>query len=131
MFDQMRAMSAVAGLLKNKDKIQAALERVKSSAHTLRAQGEAGGGAARATVDGTLRVLAVEISPALAAGMAADERTRELAASLIAQAVNDAMTTARTRLAELVESEARAAGIDLGDLPMLGDLRKLAGLGGP
>ena len=47
-----------------------------------------GSGAARATVNGAMRVLSVELSPALVLGMAAEDKTRNLAASLIADAVN-------------------------------------------
>lgn len=111
MFDKLKAMSAIAGLMKNQDKIKDSLAKVKEQMGVVRIDGQAGGGAARATVNGQMRVLSVELSPALLAGMAADDRTRELAAGLIAEAVNDALSQARSKLAEAIEKESRELGI--------------------
>ena len=122
MFDNLKAAASLASLMKNKDKLKAAGERVKAKAQTIRAHGEAGGGAARAIVDGAMKVHAVELSPALCAGMAADDRTRALAASLIADAVNDAMRQAQRLMQDAIQAEAREAGIDLKELPMVSEL---------
>jgi DNA-binding protein YbaB len=123
MFDNMRMMGALAGLMKNKDKLKEAGERVKAKAEEMRVTAEAGGGAARATVTGTMRVVAVELTPALVLGMAAEDRTRELAASLIAEAVNAAIKDAQLRMKSLLDEEARGLGIE-------GGLSGLPGLGG-
>lgn len=122
MFDNLKAAAALAGLMKNKDKLKAAGERVKAKAAQVRAVGEAGGGAARAVADGAMKVLTVELSPALLMGMASDDKTRTLAATLIADAVNDAIRGAQKLMQEAIQAEAREAGIDLKDLPMLGEL---------
>lgn len=90
MFDRLRAMGAVAGLLKDREKLRAAGQRIKDTTAAARATGEAGGGAVRVVASGRLRIVSMELTPALVAGMAADDRTRELAGSLIADAVNDA-----------------------------------------
>jgi DNA-binding protein YbaB len=66
-------------------------------------------------------VLRVEMQPALVAGMAADERTRELAGSLIADAVNSAIKTAQEKMKLVMAEEARDMGLP--DLP--GDLSGL------
>src|SRR5690349_16160820 len=79
MFDKLKAMGAVASLLKDKDKLREIGARIKQRAEETRAAGEGGGGAVRVTVNGQMRVLEVELTPALVAGMAADERTRQLA----------------------------------------------------
>src|SRR5690349_4683740 len=121
MFENLKAMGAVAGLLKNKDGLRAAGDRIKSAAAATRATGEGGAGAVRVTVDGKMRVIAVELQPALVSGMAADDRTRELAGNLIAEACNNAMAMAQAKMKVVLEKEAESLG-----LPGLGG--DLAGL---
>ena len=119
MFDNLKAMGAVAGLLKNQDKLRAAMERVRRELAGMRLTGEAGGGAARAIVTGDMRVLSIEVGPAMAAGLASDS-SRRMAEVLIAEAVNDGLAKARAAAAETMSAEARELGLP--DLP--------AGLGG-
>jgi DNA-binding protein YbaB len=123
MFDKFKAMGAMAGLLKNQDGIKAAGERIKAKAQETIVTGTAGGGAVRATVRGDMYVLGFQIEPALAAGMAAEEKTRRLAESLLTDAVNDGMRQARVIMQEAINKEARAMG-----LPDLGGPGGLAGL---
>jgi DNA-binding protein YbaB len=116
MFDNMKMMGALAGLMKNKDKLKAAGERVKAKAEALRVTGEAGGGAARATVTGAMKVVSVELSGPLVMGMAAEDKTRTLAASLIAEAVNEALRQAQGKMKEAIDLEAKELGFE-GGLP--------------
>jgi DNA-binding protein YbaB len=112
MLDSMRMLGALTGLMKNKDALADATRRVKASLEDARLHGESGGGAARAEVTGTMRVVRVELSPALVAGMAADDRTRELAAGLVADAVNDALRHAQDRIRAEIDREAKALGLE-------------------
>jgi DNA-binding protein YbaB len=116
MFDNMKMMAALAGLMKNKDKLRAAGERVKEKAQGLRITADAGSGAARATVNGAMKVLNVELSPALVMGMAADQKTHELAGSLIAEAVNEALRQAQGTMKGFIDEEAKELGFE-GGLP--------------
>src|SRR5436190_3371533 len=118
MFDNMKMMAALAGVMKNKDKLRAAGERVKGKAEGLRITADAGSGAARATVNGAMRVLSVELSPALVMGMAAEDKTRNLAASLIADAVNEALRQAQGQMKAAIDEEARELGFE-GGLPAI------------
>lgn len=115
MFDKIKAMGQMAALLKDKDKIKETAARVKARAAEVRAVGESGAGAVRVTADGQMRVLRVEMQPALVAGMAADERTRELAGTLIADAVNEALRSAQASMKTVIEREAKELGLP--DLP--------------
>src|SRR3954469_12815720 len=105
MLDKLKAMGAVASLLKEKEKTREIGARLKQRAEEVRAAGEAGGGAVRVTVNGQMRVLEVDMAPALVAGMAADERTRALAGSLIADAVNNATATAQAMMKTVIDKE--------------------------
>jgi DNA-binding protein YbaB len=121
MFDNIKGMAALAGLMKNQDKLKAAADRVKARMHAARLTAEAGGGAARVTVDGTMRVLDVTLSPALIVGMASDAQTQVLAGSLIAEATNAAIALAQGRMKEAMDAEARELGLE-GMLPDFGKM---------
>jgi DNA-binding protein YbaB len=111
MFDKLKAMGAAASLLRDRDRLKAAGERLKRGAVDVRATGEAGGGAVRVTANGRLRIVAIDMTPALIAGMAADERTRRLAGSLIADAVNDALDKAQEQMQAQIAREAEDLGL--------------------
>jgi DNA-binding protein YbaB len=111
MFDKLKAMGAIAGLMKNQDKIKESMQRVKEKMAVTRVTGASGGGACRVTVNGQMKVLEVDLAPALVAGMAADNQTRVLAGNLIAEATNEAITLAQRRLKEEVDKEARELGV--------------------
>lgn len=116
MFDQMKQMGAIAGLLKNKEKLAEAGARVKRTLDERPVTGEAGGGAVRVTVGGEMRVQRVEIAPAVAAGIGAGDEARRQIEGLIAEATNDAMRLAQLRLKEAIDREAQELGLDgLGD----------------
>jgi len=118
VFDKLKAMGAVAALMKNQDKLKDAGERIRQRSEAIRVTGEAGGGAARAVVSGSLRVLSIELAPGLVNGMALDEKTRGLAGSLIADAVNDGLRQAQIKLKAAIDDEARELGLE-GGLPNL------------
>lgn len=120
MFDKIKAMGALAGLMKDRDKIKDSMTAVRAHLEQVRVRGQAGAGAAWVVMTGELKVVEVELTPALVAGMAADEKTRLLAGSLIAEAVNDAMRQAQAKIKDAVDKESEKLG--------LGDLG--AGLGG-
>jgi len=116
MFDSLKGLSAVAGLMKNQDKLKESAERVRTKMDATLVTGEAGGGAARVVVSGSMRVVEVELTNGLVLGMAADERTRALAGSLIAEAVNKGLEQAQAKLKAALDEEAKALGLE-GMLP--------------
>ncbi len=111
MFENLKAMGAMAALFKDKDRLKAAGDRIKAAAAATRATGEGGAGAVRVTVDGKMKVIGVELQPALVSGMAADDRTRELAGNLIAEACNNAMAMAQAKMKVVIDKEAAALGL--------------------
>jgi hypothetical protein len=116
MFEQMKAMGAIAGLLKNKEKLAEAAARVKRTLDDRPAMGEAGGGAVRVTVGSELKVTRVEIAPAVVAGMTSGAAALQQIEELIADATNDALKRAQERIKEAIDREAKELGIEgLGD----------------
>jgi DNA-binding protein YbaB len=126
MFDKLKTMQALGALMKNRDQIAQASERVKLRLEALRVEGQSGSGACRATVSGAMRVIDITLDPALLAGMSVDETTRDLAQGLIVDAVNDAMKNAQARAKEIIAKEMEDLG--LGDLDLgSGELSGLLG----
>ncbi|MCA9304500.1 MAG: YbaB/EbfC family nucleoid-associated protein [Phycisphaerales bacterium] len=121
MFDKLKAVQAIGSLMKNKEQLAEAGERVKAQMESLRVEGEAGSGACRAVVNGKMKLIDLTLEPALLAGMAVDEKTRDLATALIKDAINDATKKAQDRVQIIIAKEAEVLG--LGDLaPQLGGL---------
>ena len=114
MLDKLKAMQAIGSLMKNKEQLAEAGERIKSKMDAMRVDGEAGGGACRAVVNGKMKLIDLTLDPALLAGMAVDEKTRELATTLIKDAINDATENAQKQVQQLIAREADDLG--LGDL---------------
>jgi nucleoid-associated protein EbfC len=121
MLDKLKAMQALGSLMKNKDQLAEAGERVKAKMDALRVDGQAGGGACRAIVNGKMKLIDLTLDPALLAGMAVDEKTRELATALIKDAINDATENAQRQVQQIITKEADDLG--LGDMaPQLSGL---------
>lgn len=111
MFDNLKALGALAGLMQNKDKVRAAAERFKEKLERMNVTGTAGGGAVRVSVTGKLRVTDVSLDPALIAGLQAGEGGRAMAQSLIQEAMNDAMSRAQALVHEEADKQARELGL--------------------
>ncbi len=111
MFDNLKAMGAVAGLLKNKEKLRAVTERFQEKLERMSVTGVAGGSAVRVTVSGKMKVTEVFLDPALIAGLQAGEGGREMAQALIAEATNDAITRVQSMVRDEAEREAQELGL--------------------
>ncbi len=122
MLDQFKAMGALAGLLKNKERMQAVADRVKRNLDDARVVGQAGGGVVRVTMTGRATVISVEIATALLAGAGSDPAAHEQLQSLLVEASNDAFHLAQT----VMRKEASAAARELG-LPEIPGLESMLG----
>lgn len=111
MLDKLKAVGAIAGLLKDREKMQQAAERVRAVSETVRAVGEAGGGAVRVTVNGQMKLLSVEFSPAISRHMGMDGTVQDQAGRLVCEASERAMAVARERMSEVIRKEVRDLGL--------------------
>lgn len=112
MLNKLKTAQAVASLMKNKDKLADAASRVKYALERMKVERDAGSGAVRVTVTGTMRVLKVELSEGLIAGMNTDAKTAQLAGDLIAQATNNAIHAAQQEAKEIIAKELEGLGIE-------------------
>lgn len=120
MLDQLKAMGALAGIMKNREKLQSSIQEVKDEMAKTELVGTAGNGAATARVNGQMKVLSVELSPGLLNGMASDPKSRQYASTLIAEAVNDGIRQAQEKLQAAIQKRTKELGIP--DLPGIGNL---------
>lgn len=110
MFDQIKAMGALAGLMKDRGRMEQIARRLKETLEEVRGYGEAGGGAVRVEASGRMRIVRVELSPALASSGGGGMGER-----LIEEAVNAALSDAEARAREAVEREMRDLDLPGGD----------------
>jgi len=115
MFDQLKGMANLAGLMKDLPRLRAKMDEVKARLETIHVEAETGGGAVRARANGQLRVIGLAVEPALMAGLidSTNADDRAMAEDLIVGAINAALIKAR----EAAEEEMASAMQELG-LPM-------------
>lgn len=112
MFDKLKGLGSIAGMMKDLPKLKAKMEEVKAKLQAMTVSAETGGGAVRVVANGAMHVESIRVDPALIAGLvdASDPADREMAEDLIAGAVNAAMKKAR----EMAEQEMTSAASELG-----------------
>ena len=121
MLDNLKSLSALAGLMKNKDALKGAGERIKQRLADLRAGGGSGGGAVRATMSGDMKLIDIHLDPPVCMALASnDAASREQVQKLIVEAVNNASDIAKSMAQREMAKEAEALG--LGNMPGLENL---------
>jgi DNA-binding protein YbaB len=114
LFDKLKAATQLAGMLKDLPRLQGLMEDVRARLADTRVEGSAGGGAVRAVAFCDIRIDSVTLDPSVFRGIASGSSADQSYANrLIAEAVNDALTKARAKMAEEVGKTARESGIDL------------------
>ncbi|MHC4414535.1 MAG: YbaB/EbfC family nucleoid-associated protein [Planctomycetota bacterium] len=115
MFEGLKGMAGLAGLMKDLPRLKAKMDEVKQRLGQMTVSSETGGGAVRVTANGLLRVVSIDIDQPLLAGLVDPQHAqdRAVAEELIAGAVNTALAKAR----ELAEREMASAAGELG-LPL-------------
>lgn len=112
MFDSLRGMAGMAGLMKDLPRIKAKLEQVKEEVGGREVEASTGGGAVTAVANGKLRIVQIRFDQALLAGLVdpGAPEDGELAADLVTGACNAALDKAQ----EMVGNALRDAAADLG-----------------
>ena len=125
MFDQMKQIKELMGMLGNPAELKEKFERMQAELAELTAEAEAGAGAVRATVNGKMQVLSIRLDPAMLGALAGEgtDDDREMVEELVASAVNSALEKARQMAAEKLGGATGGlpGGLDLGlGIPGLG-----------
>jgi DNA-binding YbaB/EbfC family protein len=115
MFDNLKNMAGMAGLLRDLPKIKARMQQVKEDLARITVESETGGGAVRAKANGQLRIISVHIDPSLMSSLVdstnADDRA--MAEDLIAGAVNAALQKARERAEQELTNAAQELNLPI------------------
>ncbi|MCH8151046.1 MAG: YbaB/EbfC family nucleoid-associated protein [Planctomycetes bacterium] len=115
MFENLKGMAGLAGLMKDLPKLKAKMDEIKMRLGEMTVSAETGGGAVQVTANGLLRVVSINVDQSLIIGLV-DPRNpddRVVAEDLIVGAINAALGKAR----ELAEREMAAAAGEMG-LPL-------------
>lgn len=112
MFDNLKGMAGLAGIMKDLPRIKQKMEEVKGRLREMTVEAETGGGAVRAVADGQMRIVRLETDQTMLGGLIDSSNPDDLAMAqdLIVGAVNAALTKAR----EMAEQELSSAAQELG-----------------
>ena len=123
MFDALKGMAGLGGLMKDLPKIKERLERAKAELAEMTVEAEVGGGAVKAVADGSMRIRSVTIDPTMMAVLVGDgpEGDRAMAEDLVSSAVNAALSRAQDMIGDHLKQAANELGLPLppGGLPGL------------
>ena len=115
MFDNLKGMAGLAGIMKDLPRIKQKMDEVKDRLSELTVEAETGGGAVRAVADGQMRLVKLETDPALLKGLidSSDPDDIAMAQDLIVGAVNAALTKAREMAQEQLANAAAELGLPI------------------
>jgi nucleoid-associated protein EbfC len=111
-----KELSQIAGLMKQLPKIKEEMENLQQRLAKISAEGDAGGGMVKATVNGKMEVLSCSLSDEALKG-----NDKEMLEDLIRAAINQALDKVRRQVAEETGKVATSFGLPPGfNLPGLG-----------
>lgn len=121
MFDQMKMMKQLAGMMGNLGDIREKIEGVQDELSQKTVEAQAGAGAVRVTMNGKFEVLSVQIDPAMVTVLAGagTDADRAMVEELIASAMNAAVAQVQELLKQTL-TEAATGLPGMPDLPGMG-----------
>lgn len=119
MFDQMKNLKQLAGLMGNMGDLKEKFEQVQAELAKKTVQADAGAGAVRVTANGKLEIVRVEVDPAMVASLAGEgaEADKEMIEELLTSATNAALKKAQQLVKE--EMGKAAGGLNLPGMDQL------------
>lgn len=115
MFDGLKGMAGMAGIMKDLPRIKARLEEVKAELSEATVEASAGGGAVVAVADGRLRIREVKIDPSMLGAIADtnSDADRQIAEDLVKGAVNAALQKAQDMVTQRLSEIASEMNLPL------------------
>jgi len=115
MFEGLKGLAGLAGMMKDLPRIKARMEEVKRTLDAQTVTADSGGGAVRVTATGSLRIVSIDIEPSMLAGLVDPSQSvdRDFASDLITEAVNAALARARDLAASALGQAADELGIPI------------------
>tara|TARA_R110002111_G_scaffold86259_2_gene135296 strand:+ start:30 stop:404 length:375 start_codon:yes stop_codon:yes gene_type:complete len=113
MFDQMKNLKQLAGLLGNAGEMREKMQQMQDELGKMTAEADAGAGAVRVVVNGKMQVVKVELDRAMITALAGEgsDADKQMIEELIVSATNEAFS----RVQELARQEMTklTGGMDL------------------
>ena len=108
MFDQLKNMKQLAGMLGNMGELKERFEQMQAELATRTVDAEAGAGAVRVTVNGRMELVNLQIDPAMVATLAGagSDADRAMIEELIQTAVNHGIANAQQMMKEALAEQA-------------------------
>lgn len=115
MFEGLKGMAGLAGMMKDLPKLKARMDEIKEELAGVTVDAETGGGAVRVTANGQLRIVAVKVDQALMAGLvdSTDPDDIAMAEDLITGAINAALEKAREAAEQRIGEAASEMGLPI------------------
>lgn len=115
MFDSLKGMAGMAGLLKDLPKIKSRMEQVKRELERVTVESQTGGGAVRVTANGQMRITSIRVDQAMLMTLvdSSNADDRMMAEDLIAGAVNAALEKAKEAAAEKFSAVAQELNLPI------------------
>ncbi|MEE2907552.1 MAG: YbaB/EbfC family nucleoid-associated protein [Planctomycetota bacterium] len=112
MFDGLKNLAGMASIMKDLPKMQARIEQLKDELAAMQVESETGGGAVRVIASADMKILSVQIDPAVMSSLVAPNSPEDhrMAEELVSGAVNMAMERAR----EVAKEHLSATANDMG-----------------
>lgn len=111
MFEQFKALGALAGMLKDRDKLREVADQFREKLEKITVTGTAGGGTVRVTVTGQLRVVEVNIEQAVFSGGASGSAGKAGVQRLVQEATNDALARVQALIKQEADKQAQEMGL--------------------
>ena len=108
MFDGLKGMASLAGMMKDLPKMQARMAEVKAHLGDMKLESQVGDGTVRVVVNGAMQVESVEIDEARAASLEPGQLQ-----NLVRVAINEGLDRAREAVQEKLSSVADDMGLPL------------------
>lgn len=118
MFDQMKMMKQLAGMMGNLGDIKEKMERVQAELGEKTVEAESGAGAVRVTMNGRFEVVNVAIDPAMVTVLAGAGTDADRA--MVEELITSAMNAAVMQVQELLKSTLGDAALGMGIEPPQG-----------
>jgi len=113
MFDQLKNMKQLAGLMGNLGGLKERMEQVQAELGAKAVEGEAGAGAVRVTLNGRFEALKVQVDPVMISVLAGSgtDADRAMVEELIASAFNAATAKVQDQLKQTLGEAAMGLGL--------------------
>lgn len=109
MFDSLRGMAGMAGIMKDLPRIKAKLKEVKEEVTSRTVEARSAGGEVVAVASGRMRIVSLEISP----DAICDFNDAEQLARLVTETSNEALDKAQEMASQAIKNAAEDLGLNI------------------